>query len=511
MLQNNLRWILILISTFFLYPLSIQAQNIAPHQHSSSLEQRLDSDFKQLYLVFAGPYPASPSSAFGHLLLLVEPKGSSALNPQLWRAINFSADVTGYSKISTLYNGLRGNLVGSYNHLPFYKKMRDYSYAESRELWLFPVKLTSNEKERFSKFINSREDKSSQYRFADKNCATRISESLHYTLSEPFRNNVFVLPQDVLKNDLISSRLSTPLWVQDIEGQLDEIISKYELNDLSKPDIDSLDANQMVRFLKTYEWLYNNRSGEFDAEKRKFIQQIRYEISQQETDYEFNQLTPKEFDIHHPARVGISYVSGNNIYANKLLVDLRLGLHSFDDVTNTYPQHDYIDLFRIRSMVSRSEVLVDEFWIFNQSSRQPNSKFKNPLSWSLGIGGDRFLYGEQSLMALGIYSAVGRTFSILNNWSSSVMLSVNPTYLEKKTWSLIVNPKIENRLFLSKKFRGLIEFSNPIFMQLNKVLRPKISVKGTYSITNNIYLNTKAEWQSNQLWVLGGINFNISL
>ena len=506
-----LRWVLILISTFFLYAHSLQAQNIAAHQYSSSLEQRLDSDFKQLYLVFAGPYPASPSSAFGHLLLLVEPEGSSASNPQLWRAINFSADVTGYSKISTFYNGLVGNLNGSYNHLQFYKKMRDYSYAESRDLWLFPVRLTSNEKERFSKFINSREDKSSQYRFADKNCATRISESLHYALSESYNSKVFVLPQDVLKNDLISSRLSTPLWIQDVEGQLDELVSKYELDSLLNPNLDSLDATEKIHFLKTYEWLYNNRSKRLDPKKKEIIRQLRYEISQQETDYKFHELGTKEFNIHHPALIGINY-SYVNSGPPKILIDTRLGLHSFSDKANTYPKYDYIDAFRLRTLVSNSDLTVDEFWVFHQTSRQPKSQLNSPLSWSLGLGGDRFIYDGQSLMAMGFYSAVGKTYSIGDEWwTSSIILNINPTYLEKNTWSLIVNPKMENRFFISERLKTYIELSNPIFLQSNNVIMPKVLFEGIYSITENIYFKSEVEWQNSKLFVLGGINFNISL
>jgi len=511
MSQSYLRWVLVLISTFFLFSYPLQAQNIVANQQSSSIDETLDSDFKQLYLVFAGPYPASPSSAFGHLFLLVEPKGSNTSNPQLWRAINFSANVEGHSGISTLYNGLIGSLEGSFEHLPFYKKIRDYSYAEARDLWLFPIELTPKEKNRFANFINSRQDSTSQYRFSDKNCATYISESLHYTFDEPFNNKVFVLPQDILSSDFLKQRLSTPLWIQDIEEQLGELVSKYELNNVSNPELDSLDATEKVHFLKTYEWLYNNKSVRFNADKKEFIRQLRYDIAQQETDYEFNQLESKEFNIHHPARIGINYFYGNNS-SNKLLIDTRLGLHSFGDKANTYPKYDHINVFRVRTMVSTSEVMMDEFWIFHQSSRQPKSELNSPLSWSLGLGGDRFLYEGQSLMALGLYSAVGNTYSILDDyWSSSVMLSVNPTYLEKHTWSLIVNPKVENRFFISEKVKGSIEVSNPIFLQSNELFKPKLQLKGIYSITDNIYFKSEVEWHYNQVRILGGINFNISL
>jgi len=506
-----LRWVLVLISTFFLFTYSAQAQNIIGNKKSTSIDEPLDSDFNQLYLVFAGPYPASPSSAFGHLFLLVEPKGGDTSNPQLWRAINFAADVEGHSGISTLYNGLIGNLEGSFEHLPFYKKIRDYSYSEARDLWLFPIELTPKEKHRFANFINSRQDSTSQYRFSDKNCATYISKSLHYSFDEPFENKVFVLPQDVISDGFINQRLSTPLWIQDIEGQLGELVSKYELNNLANPNLDSLDATEKVHFLKTYEWLYNNRSIRFDAEKKELIRKLRYDIAQQETDYEFNQLESKEFDIHHPARIGVNYFYGDDS-SNRLLVDTRLGLHGFSDKANTYPKYDYIDIFRIRAMVSRSEVLMDEFWIFHQSSRQPKSELNNPLSWSLGLGGDRFLYEGQSLMALGIYSAVGKSYSILDDlWSSSMILSANPTYLEKHTWSLIVNPKVENRIFVSQNVKGMVEVSNPIFLQSNEVFSPRLNFNGVYSITDNIYFTSEIEWQSKQVRVLGGINFNLSL
>ena len=83
----------------------------------------IPEDFKQLYIVFAGPYPASPSSAFGHILLVFEPEtnvlnDSALLKPQLWTALNYAGDTEDYGHLEILWYGLNGNLDGHYEVLP---------------------------------------------------------------------------------------------------------------------------------------------------------------------------------------------------------------------------------------------------------------------------------------------------------------------------------------------------------------------------------------------------------
>ncbi|NGP89680.1 DUF4105 domain-containing protein [Fodinibius halophilus] len=511
MIYITRRWILLLVSAFFLFPLFTHAQNKTVVSQSSSINEELEGNFDQLYLVFAGPYPASPSSTFGHLFLLVKSKENTSTNPQMWKAINFAADVEGHSGASTLYNGLVGNLDGSFEELPFYKKIRDYSYGESRDLWLFPLRLKPEEKKRFAKYLNQEQGSSKQYRFSDKNCATRISEVLHYTLGETYSKELFVLPQEVLSNDFIAPRLSDPLWIENIEGQLNDILSGYDSNGLTRTNIDSLSTEEKVHFLKTFEWLYNNKSDHIDTEKQELIRKLRYEVAQKETDYNFRSLKRVPFAIHPPGRVGIDYGYTHN-GSSAMLVDLRLGLHSFTDSYNTYPKFDYIDVFRIRSMFSQTDILIDEFWLFQQLSRQPKNEFNSPLSWGLGLGGKRFTYKNESLMAMGLYAGVGKTFAMVKEyWATSFMLSFNPVFFEKEGGELIFNPKIENRFFPSQKVKGSFTVSNPIFLKSQTAFAPKFTLRGVYSITNSIQLASTIELQDMQLRAFVGIYVNLSL
>ncbi|MEX1015034.1 MAG: DUF4105 domain-containing protein, partial [Candidatus Paceibacterota bacterium] len=141
------KWIWIIISTlFFLSPCKSYSQDIS--SDSLEVDSEINPKFHQLYIVFAGPYPANPSSTFGHLFLLIDSSTDSNKTIQLWDAVNYAADVSSHSGLSLFYNGLVGNLKGNFEVVPFYKKIQDYSYAESRDLWLFPIKLNDKEKQR---------------------------------------------------------------------------------------------------------------------------------------------------------------------------------------------------------------------------------------------------------------------------------------------------------------------------------------------------------------------------
>jgi len=52
-----------------------------------------DHMFKNVYVVFAGPYPTVPSSSFGHLFLLLEPKRENNRPFLLWDVIDYSANI----------------------------------------------------------------------------------------------------------------------------------------------------------------------------------------------------------------------------------------------------------------------------------------------------------------------------------------------------------------------------------------------------------------------------------
>jgi len=498
------RWIWIAISTFFFIPfdtLFAQESLEKTEEYSTSIS----SDFHQLYVVFAGPYPASPSSAFGHLFLLTEPKDSH--NLQLWDAINFAADVQGQSGISTLFNGLIGNLEGNFDILPFYKMIRDYSYSESRDLWLFPIHLESHEKQRFADYINNNRGVASQYRFSDKNCASRVSEALHYTLDVELNSKFMVLPQQVISDAAIASRLSEPLWIENVESQMLSIYAEVNSNMPFDSVSDSLSNTDRVKFLKTYEWLYNNTTTYIDQNKLNFIEKLRVDVSQSSSDYEFNHLNTRDFAIHHPARFGASY-GYSEFGKNYIKLDVRLGLHDFNDVSVTYPKFDYIDLFSLGMKVSRRPI-INEFWVFHQSSRQPANYFNSSPSWSLGLGGKRFYLNDVDSFVMGIFTGIGQSYSIFDDqWSFSFMLNANPVYITEDSFSIVMEPKFEQRLFLTDTIKMSFGISNPVYISSNELLNVHLDSSFALNLKNNISLTTNFMMWKNLLTIESGMKFN---
>ena len=458
----------------------------------------IPSNFKQLYIGFAGPYPASPSSAFGHSLLLVEPNNSEETTLQLWPAVNYAGNVDSLSGVPILYRGALGKLTGSYEILPFYKIIEDYSYSESRDIWLFPIQLTDTEKQRFANFVNSKGGLESQYRFMDKNCATRIYETLYTIFEEEPHPGIFVLPQQVIEDDLIASKIGEPFWIENLESQIVRLYEKYGHIEESNEAIDSLSNSEKLQFLRTYEWIYNNRSMSFNAEKLAFIQSLRYQVSKEKSisDVQLLNLQSKPFNIHYPARAsfGVAY---DDLYKSSLNLGFRIGLHEFEDTYDTYPQFDYISLVSVDALINHNRLYFNEFWLFNQISRQPKSELDTPKSWTLGFGGKRFYFDQANVFTLGVFTGLGLSHPIVSDsWYNTLILNAYPVFIPQNGFALILEPKLEQRIYLSSKTRFLVTLSNPIKKFNRNWYNPNASLKFVQNLNQN--LNFVADLTSNE-------------
>lgn len=506
------RWICVFIFTFFFNFISVaKAQtNTGLIEISDNDSLTITSDFRQLYLVFAGPYTASPSSAFGHMFILLEPNDENYKNIQLWESVNYAADVDDHSEVSTLISGVIGTLDGQFEILPFYKKIRDYSYSESRDMWLFPLKLDQEEKDRFSDFINDNIGQKTQYRFSDKNCATRVLEALSYTIEDDFSAGPLVLPQQIIEHSEIKERLSEPLFIENVESQLLDVYKTFEKRDFGIEEVEKLENNEIVRLLKTYEWLYNNSHSSFNLEKNEFIRDLRYRVGQQESEFQLSEVRRKPFNIHYPGRVGAAY-NYHDKFGKSINLEFRLGLHDFEDLSATYPKFDYINLFSIDVNFNKDSFLVNELWVFHQSSRQPANNFRSPLSWTIGLGGRRNDLSKYSETEIGAFLGVGRTYSLFeDHWTISFIANIDPVYVVNDKWRVIFKPALEQRFFFSERLKALVtissQFSNRSDNKLNIIAKSNL----VYSLGSNLNFITAFGVSKFSAELSAGLKLNLS-
>ena len=511
MLTLSTRWII--LSTFFFAPLNIFAQGTSQVHapiSNDSLFFPISPDFKQMYVVFAGPYPSSPSSAFGHLLIIFEPNSNTNISPQLWNAVNFAAAVENYSSPTVLINGLIGRLKGSFESISFYEKIREYSYIDSRDLWLFPIELNKAEKVKIIEYLNDNKEPK-RYRFTDNNCATQVAQLILYALGKEYKKQFFGLPQDILEHEEIKKRIGQPLLIQNIEEQVKDITATSDIDELMNQDGDSITINKKVKLLKTMEWLYFNDFRDLTHEQRKLIQNLRLEISSTPSSYTFEDLRPTPFNLHYPARLSINY---RNSYTRMDVLDLnfRMGLHDFEDFQSVYPKYDFLNFLNIKSSINNRSFLVNEFWLLNQRSRYPRNKIFSYPSWDLALGVKRYTKQTDDILAYGIFSGIGKTYDILpKKWVGSIILGLNLVHLNTKKLEAIINPSFESYFYINDTMRYKLELSNSSFLWSNSMYNPELSSTFIYNIGINSVIKSTVNFDGKNFEILAGFNLNIPI
>lgn len=128
-------------------------------------------------LVFASAYLNNPASMFGHTFLRIDSKpraGHDKKNDLLDYGINYSAKTGEDSGITFAVLGLVGGYPGFFSLLPYFEKVQEYSDVESRDLWEYPLRLSTQQIERMIAHIWELGTTYFDYFFFDENCSYHL-------------------------------------------------------------------------------------------------------------------------------------------------------------------------------------------------------------------------------------------------------------------------------------------------------------------------------------------------
>jgi hypothetical protein len=125
-------------------------------------------------LVFASAYLNSPSSAYGHTLLRIDPPDRSAGAGLLSYAVNFAARTDGSNALLYAARGLAGGYVGAFATMPYYTKVAEYNDIENRDVWEYELTLTPAEIDRMLAHLWELGPVEFDYFFLDENCAYHL-------------------------------------------------------------------------------------------------------------------------------------------------------------------------------------------------------------------------------------------------------------------------------------------------------------------------------------------------
>jgi hypothetical protein len=423
--------------------------------------------FKKYILFFAGPYPSSPSSSFGHIFILLEPPKASKKSILLWDVVNFGAQVENMGSFEQFYKGIAGTLTGNFQLLTFGEKLRDYTFLESRPLWLFPVSLTISEADSFLGHLYQTQNKFYQYRFHDKNCAYMIEYLLNKSIKQENNPSFVVTPRDVIQN--LSSRIQQPNYVASLEETLNS-----NTND-----------NQSAAFqLKLLEWKYQRRKQGITATEKMHLDSLRRRITAENIRYEQSifKAYEKAFFMHPSSEIRV----GSNFrhYSNTWNLTFRGGLHEFQDNHDIFPKYDFVRVFKADIEISK-KAKMNYFWLYDQLSTPPSTSIMSYFSWRLAFGAERRYEIKEQPIYTGLFLGYGYSKNLLgNSLHSTVMLNINPVYNKAEGFKFHISPQVLIKSVLSESLKLSIDagyslknisgikgapyMRNSLFFQLNQ-------------------------------------------
>lgn len=140
---------------------------------------------KAVSLVYASAYPNNPASMFGHTFLRLDRRagGADSLTRQtdlLSYGVNFSASVPDEeNSVKYALWGLFGGYLGRYDLAPYYRKVHEYAFAESRDLWEYRLNVSEAETDQLVRHLwELYSGGFFKYYFLDENCSFQLLTAL---------------------------------------------------------------------------------------------------------------------------------------------------------------------------------------------------------------------------------------------------------------------------------------------------------------------------------------------
>lgn len=370
---------------------------------------------KSATLIFPTYYLNNPASMFGHTFLNIETGYSNIL---LTHAVNYSAYTGGANAFEYTVLGLFGGFRGYFSILPYYKKIREYSDLDQRDIWEYRLNLTPDEMKRMLLHISELEGIGTDYYFFDENCSYQLlylleaaRPSLH--LTDAF-GGLWVVPIDTVKEmkkqGLVESAAFRPSngtkirqMLSGLPGHLQDTAYDICHEKLPVTVIDSLDTGRDRKILMS----------DLVGEYMKYLL-MKHKVGKE--DYQAVIMpnlrmrslmgTPSEAP---PAAIPPDPVAAHD--TSRLLVGFgrcqhqffqEIGINpSFTDLLNTdYTQREGIQVqfldTRIRYYDSANTVRLERVDILDIVSLFPRDRFFKPLSWKVSTGFRRQILPDQS-------------------------------------------------------------------------------------------------------------------
>ncbi len=368
---------------------------------------------RSVTLVFSSYYLNNPASSFGHTFLRLN-KAEEARSGKRFELLDYGVDYSATPDTSNpllyAFKGLFGMFRGTFNHMAYYYKVREYADAESRDLWEYDLDLTADEVAMFTRHLWELGGTWFDYWYLDENCSYHVLGALE--AAAPRLSLLEYLGPVVLPSDTVKALFRNPGLVRAVHYR-PSIRTQFQartagLDGRERRLVESLSADASAPFpldlgparqtavldaavdlldLRYFRDLTVDKAPAA-ARARQVLLERRSEIRVQSPPLEIAVPVERAPERGHGsfragAGGGVSTRDGG-----LALIDLRIALHDLGDPPAGYPLLSQIEFaptrLRLEPRAGRAE--IDEAWALRIVSLNELSRYDLRPSWRLKAG-----------------------------------------------------------------------------------------------------------------------------
>lgn len=446
---------------------------------------RKEMNTESISLIFASAYLNSPSSMFGHTLMRLDPPKDENDTDWLAYALNFGAIVDeNDNSLFYAFKGLAGGYTGLFQLMPFYQKIKEYSFMENRDLWEYHLNLTPDETHRLLNHLWELQDIEFDYFYISENCSFRLLELLEVArpgsqLTESF--SLTAIPSEIVQaihdQGFIQSVHYRPSQTGKLKSLLASIPQHYQplveqlSHDMTVADTVTFKQapislqKQMVS--AAYQLMSQRAIGKErtpESAKRRYRMLNLLNRYPQEIQTEPEIATPSAPQTGHNSQrltLGGGFDDGKG-YAE---LGYRLNYHDLLDNPDGYFKGAAINFFDLTARAYEdNRYRLQKLELLNITSLSPRDLFFQPISWRLATGLAYQNYGEDKLSGY-LNGGAGLSYAWIDNNLSYSFINAHLEHNEHFDHPLQPGTGISlGHLYYSKWGTSQVEIDSKIFI-----------------------------------------------
>lgn len=361
-----------------------------------------------LSLIFPAAYLNNPSSMFGHTLLRIDQANQNEQSRLLAHALNYAANTEEENGVTFAIKGIFGDYPGLFSIMPYYKKVKEYSNLENRDVWEYQLNFTPAEIQRLLKHVWELDKIYFEYYFFDENCAYHLLSLLEVarpSLDLRDKFSAWTIPAETVRAivttpGLLKKAIFRPSNVTKLRHNLDLLssaqqdwVQKLASGKISPKDSQfaALDTITRTKILEAaYDYLHYQHK-QTDKTRSRRLRALLIARSHLPTTKTFSPppTPPRPENGHRSFRITAGWGRyGEQSYHS---LHLRPAYHDLLDSDAGYTEGAQINFLNLslHHPIGSSDLKVEALKLIDIVSLGVRDRFFQPLSWKINTGWQR--------------------------------------------------------------------------------------------------------------------------